>query len=197
MSIFSPQELKKLNLFVAKKKFERMRPSFYETKQRMIQEFLNHPVTKEINAGPFAINMSQTLNIRDGNLFSFIGFDAGDSPIDPIINLLNTVSMENKMDVIIYKFPSIGDFWEVTPMPGQSGRSWAKGIESGISGLNYYLFSRNRDFKNSRSGPAIQSNKLKTGARYTPTQYLSTFLKKYRTIFKKLGKANNAYLEII
>lgn len=198
MSIFSPEELKKLNVFVAQKKFKSLKYLFEETKDKMINEFLQHPITFEINAGPYASNSSGTLNVPDGNLFTFIGFEEEQNPIEPILELLNSITIANDKDLIIFKFPSLDDFWEATPMPWQEGRSWAKGIESGISGLNYYLFNRDKMFVESRSGPAIQvQNKLKTGVRYRPTQYITTFLKKYRTIFTKLGKKNNAVLEIV
>jgi len=54
----------------------------------MISEFLNHPITVEIKTGPYAENISGTLN-GYGNLFSFIGFSDGDDPINPIEGLLN------------------------------------------------------------------------------------------------------------
>ena len=45
---------------------------FNAIKNQLIQEFLNHPITQEIKAGPNASNSSGTLNGK-GNLFSFIG----------------------------------------------------------------------------------------------------------------------------
>jgi hypothetical protein len=52
----------------------------------MIAEFLNHPVTIEIKGGIEA-NKHQVAHLGggSGNLFSFIGFDSRDDPIEPIL----------------------------------------------------------------------------------------------------------------
>jgi hypothetical protein len=42
-------------------------------KARLLQDLNNHPVTKEIESGETASNVSGTLGGK-GNLFSFIGF---------------------------------------------------------------------------------------------------------------------------
>lgn len=175
---------------------------FEKIKSNLISEFLLHPVTKEIRAGAYSDNISGTLsNIDFGNLFSFIGFELGTDPISEIeselnkieINLIKSISSTS----ISIKFPTPDDIWAVTPMPWQEGRSWAKGIESGISGLNYYFFSKKvNDI--SRSSTAVQSKKqIRSYARYTPTQYISTLLKKYKTIFSsKYSKNQNIFVNI-
>ena len=53
----------------------------------MIAEFLNHPISLELKGGISANNISGTLG-GVTNLFSFIGFDSGDDPIDPIVEIL-------------------------------------------------------------------------------------------------------------
>ena len=70
-------------------------------------------------------------------------------------------------------------------MPWAPGRSWAKGIETGISGLGYYL-KVSRD--SSRSGLGIQSpRKLRRkGTRFKNTSYISALIKKYRKEFENL-----------
>lgn len=166
-----------------------------QLKQMMIAEFSSHPVTVEIKAGPYAGNYSDTLvGIGQGNLFSFIGFQEGYDPIGPILERLNNIKITSNTEYgnsfLNISMPKIEEIWEITPMPWQEGRSWAKGIETGISGLNYYLFSLNKNFENSRSGPAVQSSKTRSGARYVPTQYLSTIFKKYKTKFSSLYRRN-------
>jgi hypothetical protein len=168
-----------------------------QLKEMMISEFMSHPVTVEINAGPYAGNYSDTLvGSNGGNLVSFIGFEEGSDPINPILTLLQSISIRSSTEYgnsfLNISLPKIEEIWEVTPMPWQGGRSWAKGIESGISGLNYYLFSRDKQFKNSRSGPAVQTSRSNRGARYLPTQYMSTLLKKYRTKFSSLYRRNKS-----
>jgi hypothetical protein len=171
-------------------------------KQMMIDEFNSHPVTVEIKAGPYASNYSNTLvGINEGNLFSFIGFEEGFDPISPILDRLNNIkitsSTEYNNSFLNISMPQIEEIWEITPMPWQDGRSWAKGIESGISGLNYYLFSTRKTFENSRSGSAIQSGKARSRARYVPTQYLTTLFKKYRTKFSSLYRRNKNIFTIV
>jgi hypothetical protein len=166
-----------------------------ELKKMMIFEFNSHPVTTEIKAGPNASNYSGTLvGVSQGNLFSFIGFEEGSDPIAPLLYLLESIKIKSSTEYgnsfLSITLPKIEDFWEITPMPWQEGRSWAKGIESGISGLNYYIFSQRNQFDNSRSGSAIQASKARSSARYVPTQYMTTLLKKYKTKFSSLYKRN-------
>jgi hypothetical protein len=175
---------------------------FEKIKQRMIVEFIAHPVTREISAGAYSDNLTGTLSNVQGNLFSFIGFELGSDPIEPIKNILedieiNLIRTSNTIYISI-KMPKPEEIWAITPMPWQEGRSWAKGIESGISGLNYYLFSKNLNDDLSRSTVAIQTSKPQRGyARYTPTSYISTLLKKYKTIFSsKYAKNKSVFISI-
>ena len=196
MAYTLPKSIKKqIHTKIVKKEVVDISKKAEKLKEMMIDEFNTHPVTVEIKAGPYAGNYSDTLvGISQGNLFSFIGFRQDTDPIAPILEKLNTIKITTATEYgnsfLNISMPKIEEIWEITPMPWQEGRSWAKGIESGISGLNYYLFSDEARFKNSRSGPAIQSEKSRTGARYIPTQYLTTLFKKYRTKFSSLYRRN-------
>jgi hypothetical protein len=184
----TPEERRKLNQIVLKKTAIKLIERARFLKNKMINEFEDHPITKEIQAGESAYNSSETLSGRQGNLFSFIGFEAGSEPLEPIYEILNEISITQTQNGIRIIFPSAEDIWQVTPMPWQQGRSWAKGIESGISGLNYYLFSsREGRFSNSRSGTAIQANKVTSNLRYIPRTYISNLLNKYKKLFQKLS----------
>lgn len=169
-------------------------------KKQMISEFNAHPVTREILSGPDATNLSQTLvGAKNGNLFSFIGFESGSDPIQPILQRLIEIeiTLDKSSDsyFLNIKMPSPEEIWELTPMPWQEGRSWAKGIESGISGLNYYLYGNFEE--NSRSGTGVQTNKVRSYARYVPIQYITTLLKKYRTKFSSLYKKNKSIYTLV
>ena len=50
--------------------------------------------------------------------------------------------------------PTLQEAFAITPMPWASGRSWARGIEVGISGLGQYLAI---EAASSRSGEGIQT----------------------------------------
>lgn len=185
-------------------------------KLNLIEDFLYHPVTKEILAGPTSSNSSGTLG-GYGNLFSFIGFEKDQKPIDDILNLLNPIkfnyffSKKTELTIYVENYPTLEDIWNATPMPWSDGggRSWAKGIESGISGLNYYVnFERELTSKASRSGYGLELNSEKfrkalpnrqtdQGStsfrlrRYTPTSYITTLFQGYRTRLNKLLSPTN------
>ena len=165
----------------------------FKLKDKLISEFLNHPVTIELNSGPNSyVNVSGTLKNFEGNLYSFIGFESGTDPIKPILDVLLKINIfqqqvGDNLFLVVNGFPTPQEIWDITPMPWQDGRSWAKGIEEGISGLNYYLFSFSKNFPTSRSGPAIQTKKqIFSGARFERVKYISTMLNKYKVLFKNL-----------
>ena len=163
--------------------------AFQRIKNKMIVEFLNHPVTLEIKGGTSSGNISGTLG-GTTNLFSFIGFESGSDPTDAIEKILASTnfrftrttsnSVEFEIDI-----PEAAEIFAATPMPWAPGRSWAKGIETGISGLGYYLKIRK---DSSRSGLGIQSSRKvrKSGSKFANTQYISALIKKYQKEFANL-----------
>lgn len=163
---------------------------FESEKKRMIKEFLNLPVTKELLAGTKARNISGTLG-GYGNLFTFIGFEAGTDPVSPIIQLLektqvifNGMSPRGTTKIRI-EMPSARDIFTITPLPWATGISWAKGIEVGMSGLGQYI---NKPSTFSRSEAGIQTdNRLRAG-RFSNTPYISRFVNKWQKEFIKLSK---------
>ena len=111
---------------------------FNKIKKNILNEFNNHPVTREIEMGISAPNISDTLN-GVTNLYSFIGFEEGSDPISPIKNLLEKSSFritpngENIFSTIIFDIPSAKTIFLSTPMPLAKGRKLAKRIENGIT----------------------------------------------------------------
>ena len=184
------QALKKQAPRVLKAPFKKeIDKKFKRIKNEMIKEFLQLPVTQELMQGPDGANISGTLN-GVINLFAFIGFDRGDQPILPIIDALENTSIQfskslnrpkigNQYNVFL---PTAEDIFRITPMPWDTGRSWAQGIERGISGLGFLLRKNNKG----RSGAAIQSRVKVRGGRFKNTAYISAFIKKYRKRFEEL-----------
>ena len=165
-----------------------VRRAFEKIKTKMIAEFRTHPITREIDGGINARNISGTLgNIT--NLFSFIGFESGDDPIAPIEDLLLRTDIRfvkiNKQAIEFeVTLPEAQEIFKATPLPWASGRSWAKGIESGLSGLGYYV---KKSSSSSRSGLGIQtSQKVRKGVKFNNTKYISAFLKKYQKEFENI-----------
>jgi len=162
----------------AKRKFKRI-------KAEMIKEFLSHPITQEIMEGPNAPNISGTLG-GVSNLFAFIGFDAGNQPVAPILERLEAVNIiynkeykEKGIGVSFNVFlPTAEDIFAITPLPWATGRSWAEGIERGISGLGYLVKK-----SGGRSGAAVQSrvNKVRGGG-FQNTPYIKRYKKRFEEL---------------
>lgn len=163
--------------------------SFMAIKKEMIDEFIGHPITRELKAGEDADNISGTLG-GITNLYSFIGFEAGYDPIAPILELLEQtnfrfISLKNPRGLdFAVDLVTARDIFDKTPMPFMNGRSWAKGIENGISGLNYYLKKKS---PSSRSGLGIQTEQpVRKGVKFKNTKYISEIITKYTRKFRKL-----------
>jgi hypothetical protein len=141
---------------------QRIRNALVKETNKLLGDFESHPVTQEIEGGPDAGNKSGTLG-GYGNLFSFIGFEAGSDPVSPIRSLLarsiKIKSFRKKRNVLgfVLKFtvPTIEEINSVSPMPW-STESWAEAVERGMSGLGQYLYSDSKSYNVSRSGPAVQ-----------------------------------------
>lgn len=155
---------------------------FKRIKNKLIENFNNHPVTQEIEAGPNSINLSNTLG-GVGNLFSFIGFETNSKPIQPIRNILHRNTELTK--IIIKKdgtfrtnvfYPKAQDIFNITPLPWAEGRSWAEGIERGLSGFGFYL---NGQSVFSRSGFGLQVNNNLRPGKFENTQYISHLIKQF------------------
>jgi len=172
------------------KKIER---SFNNIKAEMIRELMNHEITKEISIGVGASNSSNTLG-GYGNLFTFIGFEAGTSPIDAIKRefdktVIRFRTLTDDGPIWNIYLPAPEDIWDVTPMPWAEGRSWAKGIETGISGVGWYLYNQKKNYPQSRSGPAIQvKSKSSSKVRFKNVKYISDILSRYEKKFSELDE---------
>ena len=169
---------------------EAARRKFKQIKQEMISEFLIHPITQEIMGGSGGANISGTLG-GVSNLFAFIGFNEGDDPIAPILSLLEGVNLEYQSEIkgstqgfgvnFRVTLPLAEDIFAITPLPWATGRSWAEGIERGISGLGH-LLRKNKG----RSGAAIQTSVKVRGGKFQNTPYISAFIRKYKKKFEEL-----------
>jgi len=160
-------------------------------KERLLIAFESHAVTREIMAGPDSENLSGTL-AGYGNLFSFIGFSQGSSPVSPVRRMLSQMTKikdirraagnNTKMNIKV-QVPSIEDFRDVAPMPWEPGRSWVEGIERGISGFSYYI---NSSRPSSRSGKGIQIDKQIRVMAFKNIKYMSEMIRKFTKNLKNL-----------
>lgn len=172
-------------------------------------DFEASEVTKEIDGGIGSPNRSYTLRGGDAseNLFSFIGFDAGDTPTDEIRKRLDPSHKEGpyveyvgkeaiKTGVRFQHKAGINEeaIWAATPLPWAPQMSWARKIEGKIQGFGSFLAR----WGSGRSGGGIQAKEgggkgpglqqLRT-ADYQPPQggYLQTMF----TRFLKRMKGKN------
>lgn len=175
-----------------------------EAKNATLQEFDNHPITQELQAGEHADNSSGTLpglSDHGGNLFSFIGFNAGDDPTGVVREILEeyirpyrtpTKKQVYSNGDIKFSFrvrvPELGDFEKDTKYPdGWQDGSWLYGIEHGIFGLSYYIYDEEFDtYEQSRSTSGLEA-KRKDGTLITvrgssqskPSKYISEILRNF------------------
>jgi hypothetical protein len=171
---------------------KRINNGMEEAKNNFISQFEEHPVTQEIKGGPNAGNDSGTLNGK-GNLFSFIGFEAGSNPIAPVSSFLKNAFQVKKLKtgvskskiVMNYKlyYPTEKDLDTLTPMPWEPGNSWLIKIEKGISGFSNYV---NKVFGKGRSGTGLQSQNSVRSGNFKPTKYMSEIVNDFLKSVKKI-----------
>lgn len=167
---------------------------FIPAVKEMKQQFEQHPITQEIEGGIEADNISNTLkgdfpSDEGKNLFSFIGFQNGDTPIDDIRYYLDPVNPSGpKLKLtninkgkLQYTFevtpPSLEEIHKNTPMPWADGLSWVKRIETGIPNLGKFL--NKIGIKGSRSGGGIQVKKSLRDGKYAPRSYMTQIINKF------------------
>ena len=172
---------------------KQLQREFEEIYHQFLSDFNGHTVTKEIEGGSRSPNISGTLG-GVGNLFTYIGFDSGSQPIARLREVLETYhiryNIQKNSVQIILEIPTKEQVFIATPMPWAMGRSWARGIERGISGFGEYLV-KNTPLARSKSGFAIQAdNKIRAG-RFSNTSYMSALLNDY---YKKIQKLENKTL---
>jgi len=193
------REVKKLlfNKDIQNLAYQRAFKEFERIKKQALREFNQHPVTKELEEGVGASNISKTLpgTKSDANLFSFIGFAEGANPTQEVRQILEQEIDLNQKPTVInietgiqFNFkvlaPTLKSIEAATPLPWENGRSWVKGIERGISGLGYYLSGRFKSPEPSQSGGGIQSSyKVRKGS-FVTVDYLSEILRNLKEKLK-------------
>jgi len=172
--------------------FQQAQNEMSKIKQELLEDYNDHPVTKELEAGADSENISQTLN-GIGNLTTYIGFQEGSNPTEPVRDKLKTVTLNPKGKVsdndsnLSFEFdviaPSIEEIESVGSLPFEQGNSWIRGIENGISGFGAYIYGRM--FKNSRSGKGLQGRKSFRQGNFRPVSYMNEIMNKFYSKIKK------------
>lgn len=163
-----------------------VKQKYEDSKSDFLNDFETHSVTKELEGGNNAANVSATLN-GIGNLFTFIGFYQNDNPIGKLRNIIKQqfsfkkTKTENGVRFII-SHPTLNKIKGETPMPWEGGKSWVAGIERGISGFGNYMYKK---FLEGRSKEGLQAeNKIRQGA-YKPRKYMTELIDSFIKQVKK------------
>jgi len=191
--------LKKIN-FKGSKRFQQLayklaKERAAKIKKEVIEDFNNHPVTKEVAQGPKG--MSSHLLGGSGNLFGFLGFEQGSKPVMILREALRNSFEVNrqkmrvtslKKNVFTVEFdvsiPTDQQIDSVTPLPWTT-KSWVKGVEKGITNYSKTIFQPRKGVgslyqTHSRSGVALQTDRSINFIKFTPTPYITEMLRKAR-----------------
>ena len=160
-------------------------PKLQKKQDRLVKNFKTSKITLELKAGPTASNSSGILG-GYGNLFSFIGFDAGTDPTEVIEKIfeqkfrfrVRRINKTGKYKITFF-IPSIEEIYGLTPLPWASGSSWVSGIEKGMSNVGSFLYS-SRGFGQSRAGTGIQAKNKSSGVTFRNTPYITRLLNNFK-----------------
>lgn len=151
-----------------------------EVKGAFLERFIDDEVSQEIRKEP------EEGTVGLGNLFGFIGFEEGSDPVGDLYEFLeaniylNDSPTFNKSSYIFKVIiPDKNEIEQATPMPWGTSKSWAFAIETGISGLNNYLYEKGKG----RSKEGLQVKKKVFSGSYTARPYLTPLLKFLRDSF--------------
>ena len=165
-------------------------------RRALLEDFDEHLVTREIKGGSQdpqdQQNISSTLGGR-GNLFTFIGFNFGENPIEELRAFIqDNIVQENRPEIkvsgarvsydFITHYPNLEDIYVATPLPWASS-SWVRGVEKGISGLANYIYWK--FFEQSRSFYGLQASRSLRGIQFNPVDYMTVILNKFKAKFNK------------
>ena len=126
----------------------RSEEAFERAKKDLISEVRNHPLSQDL------MSHSKSDYLPKGTLFGFLGFNAGEHPVQDLLDFLDeklefrpakNVGADLKLRIQIY-VPNKEDFSKhgLFEMRWHSGRSWPVALESGVSGLPYFLSIKNK-----------------------------------------------------
>lgn len=157
------------------------------------REFSAHPVTREVDGGPFSSNISGLLGGIE-NLYSFFGLTS--NPISELKALwksvrfkgLSKITFKGKKAIYSYKvsIPVPEEFENKSKLPWQEGRSWLLAVSrGGVSGLGYYL----RQLGAGRSRGGVQLRKKIRNLRMKTMPYFTDIYNAFAANFKGSPKA--------
>lgn len=160
---------------------------FFRAHQALMKDFFSHKITQELKAGNSASNISDTLN-GEGNLFSFLGFFAGQDPTLELeelfsrINLGSPLVRRNSIIFNIENLPQRKDIIGATRMNWGSGASWAFAVETGSfngdAALSHFIF---KTWNSGRSKAGFQVKDYSYSEdQFSPKPYITEILDNFQ-----------------
>ena len=183
-----------------------VKKQFNQEKQNTLLEFDSHDVTQEL-AEPEKGNISNTLG-GYGDLFGFIGFEAGSDPVLPVKLALESkikfkstnlsiiyprnakgqfaTGKRTKNIKIIFQVPDLNDFDKAAKFEGwNGGRNWVKGIERGISGVPYFAdYPRGRSERGLQLKGPIKNSSKERPSGFKTRPYITEIIENFKKNFK-------------
>jgi hypothetical protein len=163
---------------IAQEKFDDARNEFFS-------EFESDETTQELQAGA---RMDTGSLAASGNIIGFLGIDADEG--DPYENLseflnenillekepyYNGAKKQYEFKVFIPNKKSF-EKEKVFQMAWGTAKTWVFAIENGISGLNHYLFFKDKPYGRSTGGIQTKGEIPGRSEDYTPRRYMSELL---------------------
>lgn len=190
---------------------DRAKVIFNDAVKGLQKSFEEHSVTKEIDGGITASNISNTLQGGAGrppnNLFSYIGFPQNgrtrptdairkrldpDEPSGPKLSAGTKVPGQNAPTFRFNITFNLEGIFKATPLPWATELSWAEKIESGLE--NFAFFLATTDSPTSLSGGGIQTKKeVYPNASYVPPSngYLRVMVDKFGEAIRNFKRQQN------
>jgi len=162
---------------------ELVQEQFEKMKDQLLENFDDHPVTKEIS-NPNSSNISDTLG-GYGNLYGFIGLEEN-NPALPVKEVLSqkteikSISIKDNQMTLKFSVPELEDFDSAAALEWDT-KNWVKGIEKGISGFQSFMAK-----KAGRSGKGIQiKGQVKPfvggASTFKNTKYMTDLINKFKS----------------
>ncbi len=133
--------------------------SFRKAKDFILKEVAEHDISQELRHKTLP---SKFLDSGSSTLFGFMGFNADDDPVGALLDFLDQ-SITQKVSIRLASYTLLSSLSLPTKvklrsapglkMPWLAGMSWPEAIESGVSGLKYFLGKEGQG----RSGLGIQA----------------------------------------
>jgi hypothetical protein len=163
---------------IASRANQAIKLNFNTQKEKLLNDFDNHPVTQELEAGPDVEHSEFFHTDKGGNLFSLIGFDRDKTPTKKLRQILDkgitidtsakkvTVAPDGRLKVVVpISIITLQEVYDATAsnketqVPWNKGRSFVQMIQRGITGFGSYVAGMFESPKPSRSGGGVQAKK--------------------------------------